>query len=60
MEKRLVDRTQDSADDVSLESSLRPQMLDDYVGQEQTKEGVSKPHSGGHQPTGPFPGLVGQ
>ncbi len=40
MEKRLVDRTQDSADDVSLETSLRPQMLDDYVGQEQTKENL--------------------
>ncbi|MCZ6876338.1 MAG: Holliday junction branch migration DNA helicase RuvB [bacterium] len=34
---RIVDRTQDSADEAALETSLRPHSLDDYVGQEQVK-----------------------
>lgn len=38
MTKRLVDRTQDSIDEVGLETSLRPLLLEDYVGQERTKE----------------------
>lgn len=38
--ERIVDRTQDSADEAALETSLRPQRLDDYVGQEQVKENL--------------------
>jgi len=37
---RIVDRSQDSVDEASLETSLRPQTLDDYVGQEQVKENL--------------------
>ena len=38
MTKRLVDRTQEPMDEALLEASLRPSLLQDYVGQEQTKE----------------------
>jgi Holliday junction DNA helicase RuvB len=41
MRKRLVDRVQDPADDTLFEASLRPGTLDDYVGQQQTKETLS-------------------
>jgi Holliday junction DNA helicase RuvB len=37
---RIVDRSQDSVDEATLETSLRPQTLDDYVGQEQVKENL--------------------
>lgn len=36
--KRLVDRAPDPAEDTFFEASLRPSTLDDYVGQQQTKE----------------------
>ena len=38
MAERLVDRTQEPVDEALLEASLRPSLLQDYVGQEQTKE----------------------
>jgi Holliday junction DNA helicase RuvB len=38
--KRTVDRTQDSPDEATLEASLRPRTLDDYIGQAQTKENL--------------------
>ena len=40
MVDRIVDRTQDSLDEATLETSLRPHRLDDYVGQEQVKENL--------------------
>jgi Holliday junction DNA helicase RuvB len=36
----MVDRTPDSSDEATLEASLRPQTLDDYIGQEQSKENL--------------------
>lgn len=41
VEKRLVDRTTDSTDEATLEASLRPRTLTDYIGQEQVKENLS-------------------
>jgi Holliday junction DNA helicase RuvB len=38
--KRIMDRTQDSVDEGTLEVNLRPQTLDAYVGQEQVKENL--------------------
>jgi Holliday junction DNA helicase RuvB len=38
--KRMVDRVQDSSDEATLEASLRPRTLDDYIGQAQTKENL--------------------
>ena len=38
--KRLVDRTADSLDEATLEISLRPRTLHDYIGQEQVKENL--------------------
>lgn len=40
MAKRMVDRVQDSSDEATLEASLRPRTLDDYIGQAQTKENL--------------------
>ena len=40
MAKRMVDRSPDSMDEATLEASLRPRTLDDYIGQEQTKENL--------------------
>lgn len=40
MVKRMVDRIQDSSDEATLEASLRPRTLDDYIGQAQTKENL--------------------
>lgn len=40
MVDRILDRNQDSLDEATLETSLRPQTLDDYVGQEQVKENL--------------------
>jgi Holliday junction DNA helicase RuvB len=37
---RIVDRIQDSVDEAALEANLRPNTLDDYVGQEQVKENL--------------------
>ena len=36
----MVDRVQDSSDEATLEASLRPRTLDDYIGQAQTKENL--------------------
>ncbi|HEY7495731.1 MAG TPA: Holliday junction branch migration DNA helicase RuvB [Candidatus Tectomicrobia bacterium] len=36
----MVDRIQDSSDEATLEASLRPRTLDDYIGQAQTKENL--------------------
>jgi Holliday junction DNA helicase RuvB len=38
--KRLVDRTTDSLDEATLEASLRPRTLNDYIGQERVKENL--------------------
>jgi Holliday junction DNA helicase RuvB len=38
--KRMVDRVQDSSEEATLEASLRPRTLDDYIGQAQTKENL--------------------
>jgi Holliday junction DNA helicase RuvB len=40
MNKRLVDRTPEPAEEIVFEASLRPNTLDDYVGQQQTKESL--------------------
>lgn len=40
MTNRIVDRIQDSVDEAALEANLRPNTLDDYVGQEQVKENL--------------------
>lgn len=37
---RILDRSQDSVDEATLETNLRPHRLDDYVGQEQVKENL--------------------
>jgi Holliday junction DNA helicase RuvB len=36
----MVDRVQDSSEEATLEASLRPRTLDDYIGQAQTKENL--------------------
>lgn len=40
MTDRLVDRSHESTDEATLEASLRPTALDEYVGQEQVKENL--------------------
>ena len=40
MTERLVDRMQDGNEEALLDSSLRPSTLDDYVGQQRTKENL--------------------
>lgn len=40
MPNRLVDRSHESTDEATLEASLRPEALDDYIGQEQVKENL--------------------
>lgn len=40
MAKRMVDRTPDSPDETTVEVSLRPRTLQEYVGQEQVKENL--------------------
>lgn len=40
MTERLVDRTQDGNEEALLDASLRPNTLDDYVGQARTKENL--------------------
>lgn len=40
MAERLVDRSHASTDEALLEASLRPTLLDEYIGQEQVKENL--------------------
>ena len=50
MEKRVIS-TQVQEEDLKIEKSLRPQTLDDYIGQQKAKENLSRRQRRGGNPS---------